>query len=78
MTNQEFIYRACCYAISELVVKGSSSFATKVNGKLIKKDWMLILDELYNLLVEEEKRNNDDRAGAQENAKSGRYDQRRG
>lgn len=54
MTEQKFLYRACCFAITELIENGSSSFATNVDGKWITKDWALILEELSNFMSKEE------------------------
>lgn len=57
MIDQKFIYRACCFAITELIENGSSSFAANVDGKWIIKDWSKVLEELNNLLAKEEKKN---------------------
>lgn len=53
MSDHKFIYRACCFAITKLIENGSTSFATKIDGRWITKDWLLILEELNNLLVKD-------------------------
>lgn len=52
--DKRVAYKACTYALAELMRKGSFGFATVIDGEWVRRDYSLILETLYNIFEKEE------------------------